>query len=249
MKKRNSFLQKLEKMRVAEYMQSMLGDLSHSIAIERLGPWLTQRIFWRAKTSEKIIALSFDDGPNKVFTPDLLQTLDQYRVPATFFLIGQHVENSPAIAKEIANGPHEIGNHTFTHPTLPLLDDDEVTRELRDTHEIIGEVTGKQPTFMRPPMGLFTKRVVNLAARLGYLTVVGDVYPRDPHKPGAEKIIRRVLSRVQPGSLIILHDGGNTSCVDRSQTLHSVKTIVPKLLDDGYRFVTLSELVAANNGV
>lgn len=244
-----TILQKFEKMRVGEYMQSLLGDLSHSIAIERLGPKLTQRIFWRAKTSKKIIALSFDDGPNEVFTPDLLRTLEQYRVPATFFLIGRQVKKNPAVAEEIANGPHEIGNHTYTHPTLPLLDDKEVTRELQDTHEIIYEVTGKQPTFMRPPMGLFTKRVVNLAARLGYHTVVGDVYPRDPHRPGAEKIIRRVLSRVRPGSLIILHDGGNTVSVDRSQTLNSVETIIPKLLDDGFCFVTLSELVEANNGV
>jgi peptidoglycan/xylan/chitin deacetylase (PgdA/CDA1 family) len=89
----------------------------------------------------------------------------------------------------------------------------------------------------------------DIAEELGYRTAIGDVYPRDPHRPGAEKITRRVLARVRPGSLIILHDGGNGNHVDRSQTLESVKTIVPKLLEDGYRFVTLSELVASNNGV
>jgi peptidoglycan/xylan/chitin deacetylase (PgdA/CDA1 family) len=248
MKNSGSLVYRIAELRGAAQVQSMLGDLSHCIAIERLGPLLTRRIFWRASTSEKIVALSFDDGPNDLFTPQLLQILAHYQTPATFFLIGSHVKKNPAIAREIAGGPHEIGNHTYSHPTLPFLENKDVTKELQDTHDIIYEVTGKNPIFMRPPMGLFTKRVVNLAEKLGYQTVVGDVYPRDPHRPGTEKIIRRVLARVRPGSLIILHDGGNGNDVDRSQTIDSVKAFVPKLLEKGFRFVTLTELVASNNG-
>lgn len=249
MKDSGSMIYKFAELRGAAHVQSMLGDLSHSISIERLGPLLTRRIFWRANTTQKIVALSFDDGPNDLFTPELLQILNEFHIPATFFLIGRNVKKNPAIAREIAAGPHEIGNHTYSHPTLPLLENEKVTRELQDTHDIILKVTGTTPTFMRPPMGLFTKRIVNLTENFGYQTVVGDVYPRDPHRPGTKKIVCRVLSRVRPGSLIILHDGGNGNHVDRSQTIDSIKAIVPKLLEQGFRFVTLTELVASNNGV
>lgn len=245
----DSLLLKMEKVSIFKQMHTLLGDLSHSVALERIGPWLTERIFWRANTSQKIVALSFDDGPHERYTPALLQYLDDRKVPATFFMIGRQVRRHPEIAREVANGPHEIGNHTFTHPRLPLLENHQVTGELAETHEVIRDTTGQEPVLMRPPMGLFTRRVVDLAENAGYRTVVGDVYPRDTHKPGTRKIVQRVLERVQPGSLIILHDGGNSPGVDRSQTVDGVREIVPTLQDRGYRFVTLSELIAASNGV
>lgn len=243
----NAMIASMERVRIFKQMHAFIGDLSHSLGLERIGPWLTERIFWRANTADKVVALSFDDGPHERYTPALLRYLEESHVPATFFMIGRQVRKNPDIARDVANGPHEIGNHTFTHPRLPMLGDVQVTRELAETHDIIRDVTGREPVHMRPPMGLFTKRVVNLTEKAGYRTVVGDVYPRDPHKPGTHKIVRRVLGRVQPGSLIILHDGGNTPGVDRSQTVDGVKEIVPRLQDKGYRFVTLSELVRSGN--
>lgn len=235
-----------DKIKGFERLQAFLGNLSHTLALERLGPSLTRRIFWRAHTNRRIVALSFDDGPNSAFTPQLIDILQQYAVPATFFLIGQYVEKHPGIAREIASGPHEIGNHTYSHKMLPFLNDREVIREVETTHSVIADITGKRPVFLRPPMGLFTKRTVTLVERLGYKTVVGDVYPRDPNRPGTQRIIRRVLRRVMPGSLIILHDGGNTAGFDRSQTLAGVRVIIPRLLERGFEFVTLSKLIAAN---
>ena len=92
-------------------------------------------------------------------------------------------------------------------------------------------------------MGLFTKRVLDIAERLGCKTVVGDVYPRDPHRPGKEKIFERVLDRTQPSSVLILYDGGNTRNVDRSQTVEAIKEIIPQLIQKGFIFVRLSELL------
>ena len=223
--------------------QSFLGNLSHSLAPERLGPRVTERIFWRAPERKSRIGLSFDDGPHPVFTPRLLDILARYGVKATFFLIGRYVMMYPDIARSIHREGHEIGNHTFRHRMLPLLSDQEIELEIRSTHDVIGEKTGCGPVYLRPPMGLFTRRTVDVIEDCGYKTVIGDVYPRDPNMPGVRKIIDRILVRTRPGSLIILHDGGNGPVVDRSQTLAAVDLIIPELLARGYRFVTLSQLI------
>ena len=96
---------------------------------------------------------------------------------------------------------------------------------------------------MRPPQGAFTKRTLDIAEELGYTTVVGDVYPRDPHRPGTQKIIQRVLDRTHSGSIIILHDGGSSKNADRSQTVGATKEIVPRLQERGFTFVTVSRLM------
>ncbi len=220
------------------------GDVSYAIALERFGPRLARRILWRVETTEKVVALSFDDGPHPYHTPEILDLLDAHQIPATFFLVGRHVRQHPVLARCIAGGMHEIGNHTLSHRMLPFLRDEKIVHEIRHTGEIIGEVTGRTVQLFRPPMGLFSKRVVDLVEQCGCKAVIGDVYPRDPHRPGREKIYRRVINRVQPGSIIILHDGGNTRHVDRSQTVWAVRQIVQHLLKENYRFVTISQLAS-----
>jgi peptidoglycan/xylan/chitin deacetylase (PgdA/CDA1 family) len=224
-------------------LQSLLGDLSHAVSLERLGPRLTDRVFWRAATDEPKIALTFDDGPQATFTPQLLEILHKYEVPATFFLIGKHLEANFGLAQQIARAGHEVANHTFTHPLLFKLDDEQIMEEINRTNLLLRNLDSADPRFLRPPMGLFSRRVLDIVEQSGYQTVVGDVYPRDSHLPGKEKIVNRVLDRVLTGSIIILHDGGNSSLLDRSQTLAAVREIIPKLKDRGFEFVTLSELL------
>jgi peptidoglycan/xylan/chitin deacetylase (PgdA/CDA1 family) len=116
---------------------------------------------------------------------------------------------------------------------------DEIVR----TDTLLRNIDGAEPKFFRPPAGFFTKQVLDIAEQLGYQTVVGDVYPRDPHLPGREKIVERVLQRTVAGSIIILHDGGNTQQVDRSQTLEAIYEIIPCLKKKGFEFLTLSDLL------
>jgi len=216
------------------------GTFSHALAPERLGPHIAKRVLWRADTAEKVVALSFDDGPNPVYTPEILKILAEFGIPATFFLVGRHVEKYGSIARDVKEQQHEIGNHTFNHKMMPFLNDAEIETEVSRTHASIQEKTGSTPRYLRPPMGLFTKRTVTKTAKEGYKTIVGDVYPRDPGKPGKKRLVQRILRRVKPGSVIILHDGGNTKNVDRSQTVACVKEIIPNLLEKGYRFSTLT---------
>lgn len=223
--------------------QSLLGDMSHAVSLERFGPRLSERVFWRAATAEPKIALTFDDGPHAVSTPRILDVLRAFDVPATFFLVGKNIKSHLPVARDIARAGHDIGNHTFSHPRLSLLTAQKITDEIIRTDELLRNIDGVEPRFLRPPFGLFTKRVLDIVEELGYRTVVGDVYPRDPHRPGKEKIVERVLARTEPGSIIILHDGGNTRNVDRSQTVEAIKEIIPQLKEKGFIFVRLSDLL------
>lgn len=226
-------------------LQSILSDLSHAVGPERIGPFVTDRVFWRADTRQPHIALTFDDGPHPEYTPELLEILATHNVPATFFLIGRHIEAHRVIAEKIVAAGHEIANHTYSHPVLFRLPDEEIHEEIHRTDQLLKSLNGTPPRFLRPPMGLFSRRVLNIVEQHGYITVVGDVYPRDPHMPGRHKIVERVLSRVTKGSIIILHDGGNSHFVDRSQTMGAVKTLIPILKERGFDFVKLSQLLLA----
>ena len=217
--------------------QLLLSDLSHAVSLERLGPKLIERIHWRALTDEPRIALTFDDGPHSTSTPQILELLKQFNVPATFFLVGKHLEKYPEIAREMVASGNEIGNHTFSHSLLYISTKNRIRNEISRTDRLLRNIDGAEPKFFRPPAGFFTKPVLDIAEQLGYKTVVGDVYPRDPHLPGKEKIVERVLQRAVEGSIIILHDGGNTQRVDRSQTLEAISEIIPSMKDKGYEFL------------
>jgi len=228
-------------------LQSLPSDVSHALALERFGPKITGRIVWSVKNDEAKIALTFDDGPHPDSTPLILETLAKYHVPATFFLIGKHIFSHTKVAEAVVWGGHEIGNRTYTHALLPLIPDKQIRKEIMRTHELLKKLDGGPPQFLRPPQGAFTKRTLDIAEELGYTTVVGDVYPRDPHRPGTRKIIRRVLDRTIAGSIIILHDGGSSKNADRSQTVEATGVIVPRLQAKGFTFVTLSQLLGSGS--
>jgi peptidoglycan/xylan/chitin deacetylase (PgdA/CDA1 family) len=224
--------------------QLLLSDLSHAASLERLGPKLFERVHWRASTDEPKIALTFDDGPHATSTPQILNLLDKFKVSATFFLVGKHLKKHHEIARRMVSAGHEIGNHTFSHSLLYASTKNRIRDEISRTDALLRNIDGAEPKFFRPPAGFFTKRVLDVVEQMGYQAVVGDVYPRDPHLPGKEKIVDRVLQRTVAGSIIILHDGGNTQCVDRSQTIEALYEIIPRLKTEGFEFLTLTDLLS-----
>lgn len=224
--------------------QLLLSDLSHAVSLERLGPKLIERIHWHGSIDKPLVAMTFDDGPHAESTPLILEILCQNNVPATFFLVGKHLEKHPEIAHDMIRADHEIGNHTFSHSLLYVMTKNRIREEICRTDALLRKIDGAEPKFFRPPAGFFTKPVLDIAEELGYQTVVGNVYPRDPHLPGKEKIVNRVLQRTVPGSIIIMHDGGNSQHVDRSQTLEALSEIIPSLKSKGFEFLTLSDLLS-----
>jgi peptidoglycan/xylan/chitin deacetylase (PgdA/CDA1 family) len=229
-------------------LQSLPSDISYALALERFGPRLTKRIVWNVQNDEGKIALTFDDGPHPKSTPLILETLAKFGVLATFFLVGRHIVSHREIADCVVKGGHNIGNHTYSHAFLPLLPDKQVKKEIVRTHELLMSLNGHPPRYLRPPQGAFTRRILDIVDELGYQTVIGDVYPRDPHRPGTQTIIQRVCDRTVQGSIIILHDGGSSKSADRSQTVVAIEEIIPRLLDKDFTFVTLSQILTNDAG-
>ena len=193
---------------------------------------------WMLPGNRREIALTFDDGPSNE-TAKFLALLDRLGVRASFFLCGENVERRPGLAGEIVEAGHEVGNHTYSHPFLPLRSPTSVRAELARTQAVIAESTGRQPTLFRPPFGFRSPALARLLPEMGLHGVHWTVIGMD-WKWSAARIARRVLTRARPGSIVCLHDGDRTRpATDRAETLKAVQLIVPRLKDRGYQFVAL----------
>ncbi|WP_204366453.1 polysaccharide deacetylase family protein [Nocardiopsis baichengensis] len=187
------------------------------------------------------VALTFDDGPLPPYTGQVLDVLDRYGVPATFFCVGMTALAHPEELVRMREGGHALGNHTWSHPFLPELSGQELREQFGRTGASVAEASGgPPPSLFRPPYGARTPEVVGRLQRLRATTVLWDVAPDDWTMPGSETIARTVLDGVQPGSVVLLHDGGG----DRSETVAALPPIIEGLLERGYRFVTVDTLAS-----
>jgi peptidoglycan/xylan/chitin deacetylase (PgdA/CDA1 family) len=210
----------------------------------RVFDYVSRHLVCKVPLRERRIALTFDDGPNPHLTPRLLHLLDAHSARATFFLIGRNVERWPHLAAEIVRRGHEIGNHSQNHLLLPLLPRRMLLREMRRADSAIHAATGLRPRLFRPPMGWFNRSMLRTLAEHGYRPVLGDVYPQDTQRPGIAAIVDRVLVRIAPGSIVILHDG-SLMRADRTQSIDAIEAILPRLRAEGWTLGTVSELLAA----
>jgi len=189
----------------------------------------------------KVVALTFDDGPHPVYTPKVLEILKRYGVKATFFLIGKQVERYPEIARQIVAEGHEVGNHTYSHPkNLPKENWDEVRQEIEKCSEAIEQATGVRPKFFRPPWGFLNYKVLTLAQLEGYTLVFWTVSADHKDAPTPQAMAKRVLKLVHPCAIILMHDGRIPS---RWKDVKALPLIIEGLRKQGYKFVTLSELL------
>jgi peptidoglycan/xylan/chitin deacetylase (PgdA/CDA1 family) len=209
-------------------------------AFHRNSP-LFGRVLGRLPTRERKIALTFDDGPNPIATPRILETLRAENVPATFFLVGRHVERWPAIARQIAADGHAIGNHTYSHHKLHFSSPSFVRMDLTRSTGAITAAIGKRPRYFRAPHGYRNPWVSHIARQLGQTTIGWTLGVWDTDRPGADVIARRVRAGVRPGTILLLHDGdGYDPTGDRTQTADALPQILSDLRNSGYEFVGLS---------
>ena len=199
-----------------------------------------QSIIEQVTVQEKVVAFTFDDGPHPVYTPQVLDIFRRAGGHATFFMIGEEMEAHPDIAAEVHREGHEIANHTYTHPNLTELTLEEAGEELRRAEQLVQKVTGGSARSFRPPYFGVNDDILALAAERGYRTIgAANGAARDWDNPGTEHIVEHSRSAVKPGSVLIFHDGYG----DRSQTVEAVRVLVEELTADGYRLVTVSELL------
>jgi peptidoglycan/xylan/chitin deacetylase (PgdA/CDA1 family) len=196
--------------------------------------------YTQVRVDQPYIAMTFDDGPSSANTPRLLEILKQRNIKATFFLIGQNVASNPDIVRRILADGHEIGNHSWTHPQLSKLSDDRVTAEINKTQDAIKEASGFTPTLLRPPYGAITARQREwIESQFGLSIILWSVDPFDWKRPGASVITQRILSQVRPGAIILSHD-------IHKQTVDAMPTTLDSLIAKGYKFVTVTQLIAMN---
>jgi peptidoglycan/xylan/chitin deacetylase (PgdA/CDA1 family) len=189
----------------------------------------------RGNTGRKEIALTFDDGPHPSFTPKLLDLLKQLNVHATFFMVGEKVDQAPYLLPRMLQEGHDIANHTYHHVNLKKIPSELVDNEIRLANDAIRRASGQEPTFFRPPGGQYNADVIDDAEKLKMITVLWTDDPGDYASPGAEVIEDRLLKHVRPGAVILLHDG-------MEQTYSILPDFVAKMRSEGYKFVTLTEM-------
>jgi len=197
------------------------------------------QILWDIKTDEKVIALTFDDGPHKKYTPEILDVLSKYDAKATFFIVGENAEKNPELALRIHDENHELAIHTYTHPFKTNVSN--LLKEIKQTHATIYGITGYSPVLFRPVEGQYTDAMIDAIHKEGYKVVMWSWHldTFDWKSPGEKKIINTVLKGAKPGSVVLFHDGGG----NREQTVRALKKVLPELEQQGYKFVTISELL------
>ncbi|WP_432928529.1 polysaccharide deacetylase family protein [Microbispora sp. CA-135349] len=183
----------------------------------------------------KCIALTFDDGPWP-YTPELLDTLKKHKAKATFFLLGRKVANRPELTRRIYEEGHDIGNHTWTHPSLTKLSDSEVLEEVSSTSDVIFQMIGKKPDYMRPPNGATNARVSGLMADLGLPQILWTGSTLDWQARNTKVIAQRTLKLAKRNGVILLHD-------IVPETVKAMPGVLTALEKEHYKFVTLTTLL------
>ena len=192
------------------------------------------------------IALTFDDGPNEPYTSQVLDILEQYRIKATFFIIGQNARRYPETCRRIVAAGNVIGNHSYHHvKSLCLRRGRTVARDIEMAHQAIYECTGLEPTLFRPPHGFRSPWLMRTVHSLGYTVVTWDNMTTDWNaEKSGDEIMLAILGRAKPGGVIVLHDGRDTRLrYDRSHMLQALPFVIETLMERGFEFVTIPELL------
>jgi len=195
----------------------------------------------RVETSEKIVALTFDDGPNPPHTLDLLDVLDRFQVKAAFFMIGRNIAAHPDVARTVLARGHELGNHSYHHTAMLLRTPAFVRSEIDATDALLRQVGVTGEIYFRSPYGAHVFAVPYVLAQQQRKNILFDVIVEDWIVQDPACIAQRVLDRTAPGSIIVLHDGGGA----RAGTVAAAALIIPALRDRGYRCVSIRELLAS----
>ena len=208
---------------------------------------MLNNIITNVNTNENVVALTFDDGPHPVYTPQLLRILENFGAKATFFLVGEAAIEYPHIVEDIANAGHEIGTHTWKHKDLTKIPSR--IRRLKLIREGSKSIAPYFTRLIRPPYGAHDKRVQLDVTLLGYKIILWNVSAQDWVYQDANEISQKIISRVAPGNIFLLHDaiytkklGQKDSIQDRSPMLNGLEDALATLKNK-YRFITVSEII------
>ena len=196
-------------------------------------------VYRRVENADMKIALTFDDGPHPYYTDKIIGILDKYGIKATFFFVGQNIENYPEQAKHVRERGHEIGNHTYTHHRVRAMSESELASELERCDDLIYELGEYGTRLFRPPEGAFDEATEKISKTMDYSVILWSVDTKDWAHQTPRDIVKNVLDNVRGGDIILMHDYIGFD----SPTPEALETMIPRLLEMGYEFVTVSELM------
>ncbi len=196
-------------------------------------------MLWQVNTREPVVALTFDDGPHAVYTPQVLKILARHNVRATFFLVGKNARQHPELVERIRQAGHEVGNHTGTIATTFFVPTQKFENDLLRAEATLG-IKYSGPKFFRPAGGWIRPAQLRRAKGHGYICVLGSAYAYDPYRPPTAYIRWAIAKNLSPGVIVVLHDSGG----NRSNTVAALEGILAAAQARGLRWVTLSELIA-----
>lgn len=204
-------------------------------------PYFEDRLISKVTTKEKVLAITFDDGPHPTYTPEILDILDKYKVKATFFMIGSQMDKQPDIVKEVIKRGHVVGNHTYHHyGDLKNQKKEVVLAELKLWDQTMEKIGGPKTNLFRPPRGYIGGAVLLAAEENGDSTILWTICGDNRSTPTPEMMAKRVEENIGPGGIILLHDGVSKA---RWKDVKASELIIESLTAQGYRFVTVPELI------
>jgi peptidoglycan/xylan/chitin deacetylase (PgdA/CDA1 family) len=199
---------------------------------------------YRSTTADRVVALTFDDGPNEPYTSQIADYLSSMDIRGTFFQVGRCVERHPEITAKLQAAGHVVGNHSFSHAFGRYFVPGAMTQEVERTQDLLHERLGRTPLLYRSPWLWRQPMLLRMLAGHRLQPVSGTFcHPLEVFQPNGERIARRAIARTKPGSILIFHDGFDDRGGDRSQTVSAVRLTTEALLRQGYRFVTVDELL------
>lgn len=199
-------------------------------------------LIMRGPATKREIALTFDDAPDDIFTPKILDILKEKEVKATFFLVGYRIEKYPDIARRIVREGHAVGNHSYNHPNFLNMQDADFQKQITRTDELIRSLTGSAPTIVRPPYGNISNRQMEWLAGSKRIVVAWDVDSLDWKGLEAEEVASNILPNVSPGSIVLQHSGTGDGG-DLSGTVHALPTVIDDLRKKGFKLVTVQDML------
>lgn len=209
----------------------------HKLAITAWQPF--GKLVTNINTKSKVVALTYDDGPHPINTIKLLDIFQKLQVKATFFVVGKQIEQHPEIVKDILAQGHELGNHSYSHLPMIFRKPSFIKSEINRTDRLLRQLGADQDIHFRSPFGLKRFVLSFVLARSRKKNILWNLDPKDYMATNPESIENYVLEHIQPGSIILLHDGGG----DRSSTVKATEFLIQNLRSRGYEFLTVSELI------